>query len=380
MVLLANHIVQSADLARRDQAEAAMREGLPLAERAGTYRGAAILAAAAQFGYQYGRWDDALAHLAVIDREFPPAAQAGPHDGIAAIIALRRGQRAAADARLPELASARPEALASPSSPVYPLTEALAMRAETDGDLELAVTLMSGWLPAPIGLRPHERHDSLPYLVHLALEAGDERTAKAAAAVSQADAVVDGSPSRVAAARFCAALIGDDADELDAVAAGYGSYGWLPARAFALEEAAVRRAAAGDAGRARAALTDAARIYTALGAAWDIRRADTRLRRFGVRRGPHSIRRGATSGWGALTPAERRIAQLVGQGLSNPDIAAQLFLSRRTVQTHVSRILAKLGVSSRVEIVRSAARPGPPREARETREASQAREPGGRTA
>jgi DNA-binding CsgD family transcriptional regulator len=61
------------------------------------------------------------------------------------------------------------------------------------------------------------------------------------------------------------------------------------------------------------------------------------------------------AGWTALTPTEIRVAHLVAQGLSNPDIAAELFLSRNTVQTHVSHILAKLGAPSRVEIIRLAA-------------------------
>jgi DNA-binding NarL/FixJ family response regulator len=53
-----------------------------------------------------------------------------------------------------------------------------------------------------------------------------------------------------------------------------------------------------------------------------------------------------------LTPAERKIADKVAMGRSNPEIAAELFLSRRTVQSHVSNILAKLGARSRLDIAR----------------------------
>ena len=72
-------------------------------------------------------------------------------------------------------------------------------------------------------------------------------------------------------------------------------------------------------------------------------------------RGPRSKHRQARSGWGSLTPAETKIAALVGEGLSNPEIAARLLLSRRTVATHVSHILKKLGVHSRTDIAREAA-------------------------
>jgi DNA-binding NarL/FixJ family response regulator len=60
------------------------------------------------------------------------------------------------------------------------------------------------------------------------------------------------------------------------------------------------------------------------------------------------------TGWPALSPTELAVAYLVGEGRSNPDIAAEMFLSRATVQTHVSHILTKLGVRSRVEIAREA--------------------------
>ena len=69
-----------------------------------------------------------------------------------------------------------------------------------------------------------------------------------------------------------------------------------------------------------------------------------------VRRGAHGPRRRPKAGWDALTGTERRVAALLAEGLSNPQIAARMFTSRRTVQFHVSNILAKLGLSSRVEL------------------------------
>jgi DNA-binding NarL/FixJ family response regulator len=67
------------------------------------------------------------------------------------------------------------------------------------------------------------------------------------------------------------------------------------------------------------------------------------------RRGDRSRRRRAT-GWAALTPTEQKIAQLIATGQSNPEIAARLVLSRRTVETHVSHILTKLDARSRIDI------------------------------
>jgi DNA-binding CsgD family transcriptional regulator len=61
-------------------------------------------------------------------------------------------------------------------------------------------------------------------------------------------------------------------------------------------------------------------------------------------------------GWPSLTPAELDIVRLVCEGLGNKDIAARLFVSPRTVQSHLAHVFTKLDLSSRVQLVQEAAR------------------------
>lgn len=70
----------------------------------------------------------------------------------------------------------------------------------------------------------------------------------------------------------------------------------------------------------------------------------------GLALGDHSRTARPASGWGSLTPAELRVAQLVAQGMTNPQVGEQLFISPRTVQAHLSRIYTKLDVSNRAEL------------------------------
>jgi predicted ATPase/DNA-binding CsgD family transcriptional regulator len=72
-------------------------------------------------------------------------------------------------------------------------------------------------------------------------------------------------------------------------------------------------------------------------------------------RGRGSRRRPA-SGWDSLTPTELRIAAAVTDGLSNPQIADRMFISRRTVTTHLTSIFRKLGISSRAELAAARSR------------------------
>ena len=67
-------------------------------------------------------------------------------------------------------------------------------------------------------------------------------------------------------------------------------------------------------------------------------------------------RKRPSTGWASLTPTELDVVRLVQEGLGNRDIAARLFMSHRTVQTHLTHVYAKLGISSRVALAQEAAR------------------------
>ena len=67
-------------------------------------------------------------------------------------------------------------------------------------------------------------------------------------------------------------------------------------------------------------------------------------------------RKRPASGWESLTPTERDVVGLVGEGLGNKDIGARLFISPRTVQTHLTHVYAKLGLESRMQLVQEVAR------------------------
>ena len=100
---------------------------------------------------------------------------------------------------------------------------------------------------------------------------------------------------------------------------------------------------------ARAAL----RVFEDLGARRDADMAAALMRDLGIkaaRTGPKNV--------GRLTKREQEVLTLLGEGLSNPEIAERLFLSRKTVEHHVARILSKLGLRRRAEAAALAAQSG----------------------
>jgi predicted ATPase/class 3 adenylate cyclase/DNA-binding CsgD family transcriptional regulator len=67
-------------------------------------------------------------------------------------------------------------------------------------------------------------------------------------------------------------------------------------------------------------------------------------------------RKRPASGWASLTPTELDVVRLVSEGLANNDIATRLFVSPRTVQTHLTHVYTKLGLTSRVQLAQEATR------------------------
>jgi DNA-binding CsgD family transcriptional regulator len=110
------------------------------------------------------------------------------------------------------------------------------------------------------------------------------------------------------------------------------------------------KAAEGDTAGAETILTRASAIAEETGAATERAHIDQLQRQLGIRTWRRGARTRATGDVSALSDREREIANLIAGGASNPDIARTLFLSRKTVERHVSNVLAKLEVKNRAQL------------------------------
>ncbi|MEV6638677.1 AAA family ATPase [Amycolatopsis sp. NPDC051371] len=351
LLLRINQSVAFGALDRHAEALAAAGQARELADRTGSVmRLTQAQSALGRVMLRAGRWDDALAEVDVVaDDHKDPSVVCCDH-GVAAIIHFHRGEAAAARRHL-DVAAPYSERLGD--LVVESMVRARSLALEHAGAPGRALAVLTDVLAGE-----DAAEDLLGDTVRLAATIGDVRTAAEIEARVRALAAKSTVPHHRALGLYCRGLIERDGTKLLRAADGYRDTGRPLAQAKALEAAAVAfaEARAEDRGSARAAFTHAIDLYSKLDAQWDVARLRALFRAFGIRRGPTVKHRQATHGWDSLTPTEGKIAALVVEGLSNPQIAARLYLSPRTVGTHVSHILNKLGVSSRIDIAREAAR------------------------
>jgi DNA-binding CsgD family transcriptional regulator len=333
LLLQINKTVSLAALDRYAEAFAAAHLARELARRVGAVvRLAQAQSAVGQLYFDTGRWDDALTDADIRRDDLKEPAAACSDLGIAAVICFHRGDLAAARGHL---AAAEAHVRHLGNRVVGPLALARSLDHEHGHALPAALSALTA------GFTGHseeldEIEDLLAEAVRLAMKIGDVGTARALAGQAAALAADSQIPHRQANAGYCRGLLDHDGTQLLAAADRYEQASRPLLKAQALEAAAGEFIRAGDREQARAAFTRAVEVYGSLGAAADVARLQG-------------------GGWDSLTPTETRIAALLEAGLSNPEIAARLLLSRRTIATHVSHILKKLDVHSRTDIAREAA-------------------------
>ena len=352
LLLQINKAVALGSLDRYAEALAVAGQARHLAGQVGTtMRLAQAHGALGQLLFETGRWDDALAEVEIVPEDLKEPAGACCELGIAAVICFHRGE---IDAARRHLAAAAPHAERIGYRLIGPLALARSLDCEQAGALpEALAALTAGFADGTEDL--DEMEDLFADAVRLAAQTGDLTTAQSLASHAAALAAESEIPHREANALYCRGVLDHDGPRLLAAADRYEAAGRPLLRAKALEAAAGEFVETDDRGQARAAFTRAVEVYTAIGAAADVARLQATFRAHGIRRGPHVKHRRARSGWDSLTPTEIKIAAFVEEGLSNPEIAGRLLLSRRTIGTHVSHILKKLNVHSRTDIARESA-------------------------
>lgn len=195
-----------------------------------------------------------------------------------------------------------------------------------------------------------------PQMVRILLRAGSVREAElvctALAGLTQANPSV---PSLAGAAFHAQGLLHSDGDGLKAAVQAYRGSPRKLAAASALEDAAKAEYSAGRRNAASVFCQQALNAYKALGAVRGVARTDALLRKVGVRQTTCSRHE---AGWSALTRAERRVADLVTQGMTNHAVAVALSVSPHTVDSHLRKIFRKLAVANRVALTRLALQQG----------------------
>jgi len=196
---------------------------------------------------------------------------------------------------------------------------------------------------------PH--FESWPRMVSAALQAGDRSTASlvagGAAVLADRNREVAG---LAAEAAHAAGLLNQSSSDLREAVRVMKAGPRPLATADAMQDLADLLESRGERDEAVELRQSAYEIYSRAGATGDAARVQAGLRRLGVTRAHRRLE--ARAGWDSLTPAELAVVQVVAEGITSQSAAERLYLSVNTVNTHLRRAFAKLGVRSRAELTR----------------------------
>ena len=196
-----------------------------------------------------------------------------------------------------------------------------------------------------------EDPSSTAWFVRTALAAGEREAAELIVATADEVASANrGHDTVVAAARHGRALLDGDVTALAGLAELYGD----PWAAASVAEDIGSLQSETDREQAVVELNRAMARYDKLGAEWDSARVRRRLRRLGVRRRHWNHEARPETGWASLTGTEEKVARRVARGLTNRQVASELFVSPHTVGFHLRQIYRKLSIQSRVDLARIA--------------------------
>jgi DNA-binding CsgD family transcriptional regulator len=235
---------------------------------------------------------------------------------------------------------------------------------EAQGELDAARDLLTATWQQLEPIRWLTQYRNLaPDLIRLVLSTGDRQRADAVADDLERAARSNTAASSAAAALRGRGLATGDADLLVRAVDRYRATPRRVEHAATCVEAAEVLLSAGRDAEGEALLEEATTLHLDIGAHHGLARIDALVG------SPPQVGRSAVSpassrhGWDALSRKEHQVVALIAQGLSNPEIGRQLFISRRTVETHLSHIFKKLGVANRVQLAATALardRPGHP--------------------
>jgi DNA-binding CsgD family transcriptional regulator len=199
------------------------------------------------------------------------------------------------------------------------------------------------------------QHQRLPQLTQMALSA--DQPAAAASFAQAASTLAKQNPhveSLLAAEAHAAGLVAHDPNLLEQAVEHAARSELRLLEAAALEDLGRTLTAQNDTRAAALHLEHAHDLYARAGAHNDTGRARAALRAIGIRKRQTAVAR-AQHGWESLTKSERRVADLIAQGMTNREAANELFLSPDTINTHLRHAFLKLGIRSRVMLARIAA-------------------------